>query len=138
MFRSSLSSEFFYTGDALQWWGKVCGILLLVMLVGQLYFTAVNNAVLNGRSRLRRVYRALPWLLAMVFPLLLLLAYRIKVPLSCNTDFRYIYMVLVPLVYWSALAFKRRGRGLATLFALSAPAIGALSVLWLSLLVSQA
>ncbi|WP_041522024.1 hypothetical protein [Gilvimarinus agarilyticus] len=138
VFRSSLSSEFFYTGDTLQWWGKVCGILLLVMLVGQLYFTAVNNALLSGRSRLRRVYRALPWLLAVVFPLLLLLAYRIKVPLSCNTDFRYIYMALVPLVYWSVLAFKRRGRGVATLCALSAPAIGALSVLWLSLLVSQA
>ncbi|BFM19055.1 hypothetical protein [Gilvimarinus japonicus] len=137
VFRSSLSSEFFYSGNPLQWWGIVSGVLLLLMLVGQFYFAAVSNAVLNNGQRLRCVYRALPWLLAIVFPLLLLLAYRIKVPLSCNTDFRYIYMVLVPLVYWSALAFKRRRAGLAALLAASAPAIGVLSLVWLLLLLSQ-
>lgn len=133
LLRSSLSSEFFYYGTELVYWGKINGVLLLLMLAGQVYYSVTHNAVLNNRARIRGLYRAMPWLLAIVFPLLLLLAYRIKVPLSCNTDFRYVYMMLVPLLYWSAHAFTRKGF-LARLLALAPAAIGLSSIVWLALL----
>lgn len=137
LLRSSLSSEFFYPGQALAWWGKVNGVLLLAMLVGQVYFAATYRAGLAPPQRWRRLYRAAPWLLAIVFPLLLLLAYRIKVPLSCNTDFRYVYMMLVPLLYVSARVWTRPRQWLAKALALAAPLIGLLSLFWLAVLLHQ-
>ncbi|WP_020208641.1 ArnT family glycosyltransferase [Gilvimarinus chinensis] len=131
--RSSLSSEFFFSGDSFKLWGKVNGVLLLLMLAGQVYYSVTHNAVLDNRARIRGLYRAMPWLLTIVFPLLLLLAYRIKVPLSCNTDFRYVYMMLVPLLYWSAHALTREGF-LARFLALTPAAIGLSSIVWLALL----
>ncbi|MCP8900582.1 hypothetical protein [Gilvimarinus xylanilyticus] len=137
LLRSSLSSEFFYQGQALALWGKVNGVLLLAMLVGQIYFAAIYHSTLAASQRWRRLYRAAPWLLAIVFPLLLLLAYRIKVPLSCNTDFRYVYMLLVPLLYVSARVWTRQCQWLAKALALAAPLIGLLSVFWLAVLLQQ-
>ncbi|UTF59152.1 hypothetical protein [Gilvimarinus sp. DA14] len=132
--RSSLSSEFFYRGESLQLWGKINGVLLLLMLAGQVYYSAAHSAVLDRARQVRRLYRAAPWILAIVFPLLLLLAYRIKVPLSCNTDFRYVYMMLVPLLYWSARPLAWPRFGLARLLALAPAAIGVSTLVWLALL----
>jgi len=88
--KSSLFSE--YQFDSL--WHKRMGValsgLLLLMIVYPL---------LGIKSYTRRFwYKSAPFLLLIVSAVGALLAYRIKVPVSCNTDFRYILPILVGAV----------------------------------------
>src|SRR5690606_2913468 len=101
VWRSSLTSEFIFAGKWLHTWGILNGIFLLMTLTGITLYAVQKGTLMNARSRNIGLYRNIPWIAALIFPFLLLLAYRIKVPLSCNTDFRYIFPVLLPLLYFS-------------------------------------
>lgn len=132
VWRSALSSEFSFRGEALAVWGSVNGVLLLIMLAGICLYGIQQQTLLTRGEIHRALMRNLPWYLALVLPFLLLLAYRIKVPLSCNTDFRYIYPVLLPLLFFSALAWRAQPQlKCARAMALGAPLIALSSWLWL-------
>lgn len=136
--RSSLSSEYFFEGKWMRVWGTINGILLLIMISGALIFY-LQQQPLTSWSKLKRVsYRNAPWIMALVFPFILLLAYRIKVPLSCNTDFRYIYPVLTPILFFIFQTWKSSSQALAARsMTLAAPVIGLSSLLWIFLLFQQ-
>jgi hypothetical protein len=103
------------------------------MLLGGLAMYAVQqNTLMNRQQWFASFYKKLPWFLAVIMPFLLLLAYRIKVPLSCNTDFRYIYPVLLPLLFFSALAWRQFPQfKLSWLLASGAPLIAISTWVWL-------
>jgi hypothetical protein len=132
VWRSALSSEFFFAGKTMAVWGLVNGLLLLLMLAGIAIYTLQQHTLQTPLQYRRSLYKNLPWLLALALPFILLLAYRIKVPLSCNTDFRYIYPVLLPLLYFSAKPWHEAPQlKLARALALSAPLIAFASWIWL-------
>lgn len=134
VWRSSLTSEYFFEGEAMKTWSLVNGVLLLIML-SSIALLLLRQVQLRGDLNNRRnVYRALPWVLAAIFPFLLLLAYRIKVPLSCNTDFRYIYPVIVPLVLGALVGPQASTNTIWKVVSWSAPAIGAGTLVWVLLL----
>ena len=134
--RSSLTSEFFFDGKLMNLWGTINGILLLMMIAGTLIFYLQQQPSTSRRKVKRLCYQHAPWIMALVFPFVLLLAYRIKVPLSCNTDFRYIYPVLVPILFFVFQAWRSSSRlWIARLMTLAAPAIGVSSFMWIYLLV---
>lgn len=138
LWRSSLSAEFFFKGEALQTWGIANGILLLLMLFGSTIYYLQNQPRTKPQQWLRLAYRNAPWIMALVFPFILLLAYRIKVPLSCNTDFRYIYPVLVAIVFFVAQAWRTPSSGIRLpipwVLTLSAPLIAINSLWWITFL----
>src|SRR5690606_6059958 len=106
--------------------------LLLMLLAGLATYTIQQHTVMTRPQWFASCYKNLPWLLAVIMPFLLLLAYRIKVPLSCNTDFRYIYPVLLPLLFFSALVWKQFPQfKLSWLLASGAPLIAASTWVWL-------
>jgi hypothetical protein len=133
--RSALSSEYFFNGEKMQFWGLVNGILLLLMLIGLFVFVLQRQAQMNSQQIKRYTYRNAPWLMALIFPFILLLAYRIKVPLSCNTDFRYIYPVLIAILFFTLGSWRLKGQLITPkLLTLAAPLIGINSLLWIYLL----
>lgn len=135
VWRSALTAEFFFYGKGMETWGLVNGVLLLMMLSGMVMYAIQRNTLLSGKQWKRAFIRNLPWLFALILPFLLLLAYRIKVPLSCNTDFRYIYPVLLPLVFFSCLVWRQFPRfKLAWIPATGMPLIGLSTLVWLALL----
>lgn len=135
VWRSSLTAEFFFYEKGMEIWGIVNGILLLMMLGGIMIYGIQRNTVLSHGLWKRAFIRNLPWIFALILPFLLLLAYRIKVPLSCNTDFRYIYPVLLPLVFFSCLVWRQFPRfKLSWLPAAGMPLIGVSTAAWLFLL----
>ncbi|MBY0379043.1 MAG: hypothetical protein K2P99_01440 [Burkholderiales bacterium] len=103
VWRSTLTSEFSFNGEAFKLWGTINGVLLLAMLSSIVIYLLQRQPNISMHTIKLNAYKNLPWILLLVFPFILLLAYRIKVPLSCNTDFRYIYPVLVTIVYFSSL-----------------------------------
>lgn len=136
--RSALSSEYFFNGDGMRFWGITNGVLLLVMLGGAVIFYLQQQPQTSTVKLKRLVYRNAPWLMALVFPFILLLAYRIKVPLSCNTDFRYIYPVLLPILFFVFQAWSSSSRlVIARMMTLAAPLIGLGSLMWIYLLLQQ-
>ena len=133
--RSALSSEYFFNGEKMQFWGVVNGILLLLMLFGIFIFVVQRQVQMSSQQIKRYAYRNAPWLMALIFPFVLLLAYRIKVPLSCNTDFRYIYPVLVAILFFTLGSWRHHRQLLIPkLLTLAAPLIGINSLLWIYLL----
>lgn len=132
VWRSALTSEFTFQEKNLVTWAKINGLLLLLMLAGVCLYAVQQQLLLSSKEIRRALYKHLPWLLALVFPFLLLLAYRIKVPLSCNTDFRYIYPVLVPLLFFSALAWRSQPQlKCVRVMALGGPLIALSTWFWL-------
>ena len=132
VWRSALTAEFFFDGETMRYWGLTNGVLLLMILTAIAVYGLQKSALIGGgRPYLLALYRILPWLLALIMPFLLLLAYRIKVPLSCNTDFRYIYPVLVPMIFFALRAWTSKRMVLAKTLSLAAPIIGAASIPWL-------
>jgi hypothetical protein len=106
LLRSSLTSEYFFNGVPMAVWGVLNGLLLLTMMFSMLY--NLTKSLENYSSIFSKtLYRYLPWALLLIISVVFLLAYRIKVPLSCNTDFRYIYMSLVAIVFFVAVSLKR-------------------------------
>lgn len=137
VWRSALSSEFFFAGKTLQTWGVINGILLLMMLSGAIIFYLQRQPITSGGSFKRLLYRQAPWVMALVFPFILLLAYRIKVPLSCNTDFRYIYPVLVAILFFVAQSWrqsKQQSLWIPRTLTLGAPLIALNSLWWVAAL----
>ena len=136
--RSSLSSEYFFDGQWMGLWGTINGILLLAMICGALIFYLQQQPTTSWRKIKRLAYRNAPWLMALAFPFILLLAYRIKVPLSCNTDFRYIYPVIVPILFFVLQPWcSPRKLPIPRVLTLGAPLIGLNSIIWIGILVNQ-
>lgn len=133
--RSSLTSEFSFPGKALQTWGVVNGVLLLCSIMGLLiYFIQVQPMMKLEQFKVV-IYRYAPWILAAIFPFVLLLAYRVKVPLSCNTDFRYIYPVILPCLYFTYQALGRSKRyPIARVLLSLTPLISASTLFWIFVL----
>jgi hypothetical protein len=133
VWRSSLSSEFSFQGDALRLWGLSNGILLLFALAGGCIYFLQKQPYTTRSHALLASYKVLPWILALILPFILLLAYRIKIPLSCNTDFRYIYPVLVNIIFFICLAWKEPKKfPISALFAFSLVLIAANSIFWIT------
>lgn len=138
VWRSALTAEFFFEGKALFTWGIANGIFLLMMLAGIFVYSLQQHATTPPRVWRLSLYKQLPWLLAIVMPFLLLLAYRIKVPLSCNTDFRYIYPVLLPILFFSSRVWNYFPRfTFSWLLALGTPLISLSTLVWLAILLNQ-
>lgn len=135
--RSSLTSEFSFHGRAFNLWGTLNGIFLLMTILGLVFYMVQKGTIMDSRSSRLALYRKIPWLAGLVLPFLLLLAYRIKVPLSCNTDFRYIFPVLLPFLYFSAKVWIEPGLRLTKFFALGAPLIALSTVPWIGIMISQ-
>lgn len=136
--RSSLSSEYFFDGKWMGLWGTINGILLLAMISGALIFYLQQQPTTSWKKLKRLSYRNAPWLMALIFPFILLLAYRIKVPLSCNTDFRYIYPVIVPILFFVLQAWcSPRKLAIPRILTLGAPLIGLNSIIWIGILINQ-
>ncbi|MGL1902771.1 MAG: glycosyltransferase family 39 protein [Fibrobacterales bacterium] len=88
--KSSLFSEYQFRSPFHMVVGGVLGVLLLIMLL--MPFWGIR------KLSIARIYKEAPALLLVLSSLGALLAYRIKAPVSCNTDFRYIYPVLIGAV----------------------------------------
>jgi hypothetical protein len=132
VWRSSLSSEFSFQGDKLQFWGVSNGILLLLALIGSCIYYLQKQPYTTSTHIILASYKVLPWILTLVFPFVLLLAYRIKVPLSCNTDFRYIYPVLVNIIFFACMVWKEPKKfPIPAVLVLSLVLIGANSIFWI-------
>jgi hypothetical protein len=133
--RSSLSSEFSFKGDAFRWWGISNGIGLLLLLTGCSIFVLQYLAITGMRKAVRHMYKYLPWLCTGIFMMALLLAFRIRAPLSCNSDFRYIYTVILPLIVLSGIALKNwRRLPLPAVLSFAMILIGVNTLWWLVLL----
>lgn len=107
LLRSSLSSEFSFQGSTLSYWGITNGIFLLFSLASIVILFLQKQPYQSLRCFCLKCYKQLPWILTLILSLFLLLAYRIKVPLSCNTDFRYIYPALINILFFASLAWKK-------------------------------
>lgn len=106
LWRSALSSEFSFDGQLMAIWGQVNGVLLLVMLVGTLLYFLQQHPYRSWQTFKFTVFKNLPWLLSLIFLLILLLAYRIKAPFACNTDFRYIYPALESIIFFAVVVWR--------------------------------
>lgn len=136
--RSSLSSEYFFNGKWMNAWGTINGILLLIALAGTLIFYLQQQPMTSWHKIKQIGYRNAPWIMGLVFPFILLLAYRIKVPLSCNTDFRYIYPVIVAIIFFAAQPWSSNKKLLIPrLLTLGAPLIALNTIVWIGLLLNQ-
>jgi heme A synthase len=116
-------------------WGMLQGLLLLLMLAGILLAAALTRSKRSPLQREQARYRNLPWLLALFLPIAMLLALWIKLPYASHADFRFIYPMLVPLLYFASLSWGYRERWhWGRCVALIAPSIGLLSLVWLGAL----
>ncbi|MGC3961909.1 MAG: hypothetical protein QM803_00930 [Rhodocyclaceae bacterium] len=134
LLRSSLSSEFDFSGRLMAEWAATNGILLLSALLALPIYFLQSSAVSGYRAILiRGLWKRLPWVLCGGLLLALLLAYRIKAPYACNTDFRYIYPALLCLLYFCALPLTRpRHFPIATVLAVAPALIGASTIVWIA------
>lgn len=137
LLRSSLTSEFSFNAEGMEVWGRINGVLLLIAIAGAIiYFLQMQPNF--SCSQVRRVaYRNAPWLIAIFFPLALLLAYRIKVPFSSNTDFRYIYPIILPIIFFTLKSWSSSTQlPIPKIMTLAAPVIGLNSIIWIYLFLS--
>lgn len=129
--RSSLTSEFFFD-DAHRRWGIINGILLLMLLAGVVVHTIQNQILMTRAEAVSAGYRVLPWLLALLLPIVALLTFRISSPYSCHADFRLIYPMLLVVLFFSARAWVHfPQRSLIWVPALGAPLIALASLPWI-------
>ncbi|RYY01504.1 MAG: hypothetical protein EOO53_17740 [Gammaproteobacteria bacterium] len=132
VWRSSLSSEFSFQGKALAVWGTVNGIFFLLAFAATCIYFLQKQPITTRRTFILSSYKNLPWVLTLILPFLLLLAYRIKVPLSCNTDFRYIYPVLVSMIFFACLIWREPKKfPIPAVLAASLGLIGANTLFWI-------
>ncbi len=136
LIRSSLTSEFFFEGFLLSVWGVFNGIMLFLLLAILLYRLLSSVDTVSPRSLLFKSYKIMPWHLLWAFSLIFLLAYRIKVPVSCNTDFRYIYPMLVAVVFFMAQSALKPGP-IAKLTQCLMAFMTSSTLVWLALLIYQ-
>jgi hypothetical protein len=104
LFKSSLFAEFFFKAN----YQELIASLISALSLGIFIYIAAAIAFLKRES----ISQALIYLLILGFSITALLAYRIKIPVSCNTDFRYILPVIISMGYFYAIALqesKKRG-----------------------------
>ncbi|MFT3735564.1 MAG: hypothetical protein QM776_11145 [Rhodocyclaceae bacterium] len=136
LLRSSLTSEFSFPTGELRTLAIFAGLLLLLLIfhVARRSYLSFDKAISARRLMAwRGIYRALPLVLSAFFLLALLVAYRVKVPMSCNTDFRYIYPMLITIVIGELGLQRLHGRNVRPLY-VAAPLIavsGAALAFWL-------
>ena len=99
LFKSSLFSEFFFNTS----YQRTIAVVNSFLSLGIFTYIFVAIVTLNKKERLS----SLVFLLILALSLIVLLAYRIKIPVSCNTDFRYIFPILISMAYFYALALKK-------------------------------
>lgn len=135
LWRSSLTSEFFFHGELMDYWGIANGVLLLVAIAGACIYVLQKQPAIHFPQLKVNLYYYLPWLLTLILPFMFLLAYRIKAPVACNTDFRYIYPVLVSLLFFTALVWREPKKfPIPALLSLAIIFIGGNSFVWIAYL----
>lgn len=122
LFKSALFSEFFFTAKH-----TVATVMGAVSLF-------IFGYILLGLAAAQRNRGSLIMGLTLFVSLAALLIYRIKIPVACNTDFRYIYPVVLPMAFFFArgLTFLKQhelyvayytGIGASLLFSLGSIAV---------------
>ena len=96
LLKSSLFSEFFFHKKLQE------NIALIISGLSIPIFLYLLFAIITLKKA--QIKNALPFLLVLVISILTLLAYRIKIPVACNTDFRYIFPILISMAYFYTLA----------------------------------
>jgi len=98
LFKSSLFAEFFFDNNFQ---------ITVASLIGFLSF-GIFAYIIMGILLIKKVTSEnyAIYLLILFFSIFALLVYRIKIPVSCNTDFRYILPVLIPMSYFYALSLE--------------------------------
>ncbi len=106
LLKSALFSEFFFRENA-----ESATVISALSLI-------VYGYILWGMAIARRNRATLVMALVFLLSVTALLLYRIKIPVACNTDFRYIYPVLIPMSYFFAqsLLYFRDSRRLKNLY----------------------
>jgi len=99
LFKSSLFSEFFFKTPIQILLASLISLLSLSIFV----YIGLAIATLSKAELLE----AKPFLLVIFLSLAALLAYRIKIPVACNTDFRYIFPILIAMGYFYSLALHK-------------------------------
>ncbi|SMC08561.1 hypothetical protein [Nitratiruptor tergarcus] len=97
--KSALFAEFFFNDAYHQ---NIAYILSFLSLI--LYVSILIGVFTIYKEELQE---AAPFLLFFILYILILLAYRIKIPVACNTDFRYVYPLLIPMVYFYAKLYEK-------------------------------
>ncbi len=98
LFKSSLFAEFFFKLPA----QELIASLISALSLGIFIYIFIGITTLNKDT----ISEASIFLLILGFSILALLAYRIKIPVSCNTDFRYILPVIISMGYFYALSLQ--------------------------------
>jgi hypothetical protein len=105
LFKSSLFAEFFFKLP----YQELIASLISALSLGIFFYIFIAIATLKKEQLLE----ATIFLLILGFSIIALLAYRIKIPVSCNTDFRYILPVIISMGYFYALSLQwSREKGL--------------------------
>ncbi len=99
LLKSSLFSEFFFS-DTLH---KNLAVGLSFLSLGIVIF--VIGYIISMKKE--ELLEGLPFFLLFFVFLAVLLAYRIKIPVACNTDFRYIYPIIIAIAYFYAKALNK-------------------------------
>lgn len=97
--KTSLFSEFFFDTK----FQKAVAVLLSPFVLALFFISFVMTLLLKKEQ----IYEYLPILLSMFFLMLVLLAYRIKIPVSCNTDFRYIFPIIISMAFLYTLMCEK-------------------------------
>lgn len=98
LLKSSLFGEFSFHNkfsDLL----AMCASLALLVLIGYVVYLVFT-------FHIKSWYRYFPVLMHGVLALIFLVSYRIKIPASCNTDYRYIYPTLLSLLLLYGLFYR--------------------------------
>ncbi len=98
LLKSSLFSEFFFQAKS--------SVATIMGALSLLIFSYISF----GLATVRKNKENLVMGLAIFLSVAALLIYRIKIPVACNTDFRYIYPVIIPMAYFygQAMYFLQR------------------------------
>ncbi len=122
LLKSSLFSEFSFPGRILA--ASVMSALSLLI------FVYIGIGMMHARRRQADFIM----FSTLILSILALLLYRIKIPVACNTDFRYIFPILIPMAFFFARAIEHfRHRNLPVPFALGIATLAAfdLGTFWL-------
>ncbi len=121
LLKSSLFSEFSFSGRTLA--------ASLMSALSLLIFAYVGIGMIHARRRQADIIM----FSTLILSILALLLYRIKIPVACNTDFRYIFPVLIPMAFFFARAiehFRRRNIPVPYALGIAALAVFDLGTFW--------
>ncbi len=105
LLKSSLFAEFFFKLP----YQELIASLISSLSLGIFFYIFIAITTLKKEQ----LSEAVIFLFILGFSIIALLAYRIKIPVSCNTDFRYILPVIISMGYFYALSLQwSREKGL--------------------------